>query len=151
MTSQASPRKSWTLPYRALRGTDGGGRAFDGGLLPGVALNLVRPEGGVCSIGTYGLIDSGADRSVLPVSWARHLGIDLDDDCEEASSRTAGGMATCYEYPAGIEAIILGHKVTLQASFNRDLPWVLLGRDDFFSYFKVSFEHRAQQFTLRLY
>lgn len=151
MTGQSSPSSSWTLPYRALRGTDGGGQAWDGGLLPGVALNLIRPEGGVCSIGTYGLIDSGADRSVLPVAWAHHLGIDLEADCQESNSRTAGGMTTCYEVEGGVDAMILGERVTLQASFNRGLPWVLLGRDDFFSHFKVSFEHRAQQFTLQLY
>lgn len=150
MTGSGSPRTRWTLPYRAMRGKDGDGTTWNGGLLPSVEIEFVKPGGGVYSIGTLGLVDSGCDRSALPSAWAKHLGIDLDE-CDESPARTAGGLTTNFVHAPGIDVVILGQQITLQASFNSTLPWVLLGREDFFRHFRVAFHHRDQQLTLQLY
>jgi hypothetical protein len=42
----------------------------------------------------------------------------------------------------------MGHKVPLGAIFNPAIPIALLGREDFFDYFRVSFNQRRRTFRL---
>jgi hypothetical protein len=97
------------------------------------------------------LVDSGADRSIFPAAWAPALGIDLDQDCEQAPGNTAGGATTNFNYAAGIEAIFMGKRIKLFATFNPGLPLILLGREDFFDTFHVSFDQRAKTMTISEY
>jgi len=97
------------------------------------------------------LVDSGADATMLPGPLAKALGIDLVNDCIEEKGTTAGGPTTNYVYSAGLDAIVMGEKIHLNATFNEGLEVVLLGRCDFFALYKVSFDERAQQFSLERY
>lgn len=97
------------------------------------------------------IVDSGADKSFLPVAIASHLGIDLAQ-CVREDCNTAGGVTTTYVWQAGLEAEIqaMRMKVHLKTTFS-ETPFVLLGREDFFSAFRVAFDQRNEAFTLEPY
>jgi hypothetical protein len=98
-----------------------------------------------------GVVDSGADNTFIPVSLAQHLGIDLGK-CRTEVCNTAGGPATQYIWDPGLDAQIQGINVTLhlKTAFS-DTPMTLLGREDFFNAFKISFDQRVPRFTLETY
>lgn len=97
------------------------------------------------------IVDSGADSTTLPTEWASKLGIDLDRDCVLKPCGTAGGETTGYAYPGDVEVIVLGKRLTITPTFNKGLDVVLLGRRDFFFWFRVTFDQRAKTFTLERY
>lgn len=100
---------------------------------------------------TLALLDSGADRTLLPAAWASALGIDLEAQCLAKLGDTAGGVATHYRYPRGVEAIFLGKRIRLLASFSHGLTVVMLGREDFFNLYRVAFDQRANTLTVSEY
>ena len=51
----------------------------------------------------------------------------------------------------GVDALVLGQKIHLEAVFRPGLPILLLGREDFFTYFKVSFDQKAKIMRLVSY
>jgi hypothetical protein len=98
------------------------------------------------------IIDSGADRSTFPTEWAEELGIKLDlTCCEKSTAETAGGRAELWIYKPGIKALIDGVEHHLKATFCTGLEVALLGRKDFFAVYEVTFDERAQSFTLEPY
>lgn len=117
--------------------------------MPGVPLKLIKLDGAMRPQ-IYGLADSGCDFSNFPLEWAEDLGVDLAS-CEETQGNTAGGTAKKYLYKPGIDAIVFGRKIHLAAFFSPGLPLALLGREDFFQYFRASFDQRAQSFRLDAY
>jgi hypothetical protein len=119
-------------------------------LRPALPLALLRLDKSILPA-TVGLIDSGADCSTFPSTWASKIGIDLANDCVESPGNTAGGETTNYVYEQGVEAIICGEKRRLMAIFNDGLNVILLGREDFFSYYKILFDQHAKTFTLEAY
>lgn len=103
----------------------------------------------------YGLIDSGADDALFPLVIATRLGIDLAK-CRRESCETAGGTADQYIWDGGVEIEIPamgGMRISATASFSAGLPSriVLLGRNDFFSTFRVYLDERAKLFRLEPY
>jgi hypothetical protein len=102
------------------------------------------------------LVDSGCDVTSFPSAWAEELGIDLGE-CPAFAGVTAAGKdgAKAAEqprrWPPGVDALVLGQKIHLQAVFRPGLPIVLLGREDFFSYFKVAFDQKAKIMRLESY
>lgn len=119
-------------------------------LTPGIPMKLLRLDGRMTPQ-LYGLVDSGADCSLFPGAWAPLLGIDLREDCSRAHGRDAGGTSLRYFYEPGIDAIIMERKIHLRAVFADRTPVVLLGREDFFQHFKVSFDQRGLTFTAEAY
>jgi hypothetical protein len=101
-------------------------------------------------LSTYGVVDSGADSSALPVFLASALGIDLDTDCHEDDDgiSSGGGGVTQYTYPGGLAAEAAGTAFTMAAVF-MGTPFILLGQEDFFQTFHVVFDRREQTFTIR--
>jgi len=105
---------------------------------------------------TRALVDSGCDVTSFPTAWAEELGIDLGE-CVPFAGVTAAGkdgddealQPRCWE--EGVDAIVLGKKIHLEAVFRPGLPIVLLGREDFFSSFKVSFDQQQKIMTLESY
>jgi hypothetical protein len=98
------------------------------------------------------LIDSGCDLSTFPSAWAPLLGIDFKKECDEIEGQTASGTdKTQRIYKPGIHGLILGHKVPLHAVFNPRLPIALLGREDFFKFFRVDFDQRKKVVWLAPY
>lgn len=134
------PATSKPFPYRAI---------YSGPLVPAIPLVVHGPK---AKIPVPGLIDSGADNSMFPLDWAGHLGVDLSA-CRVEDCSTAGGVVQHHIWDPGLEAEVqaLGRRVKLNAAFCDGLPVVILGRDDFFAEFKVSFDQRAQTFTLETY
>jgi hypothetical protein len=126
-----------------------------GSLMPGIQIALVRQDG-TMTARTPALVDSGCDLTTFPVEWAHHLGIDFDA-CEKIAGLSAAGATDADDENAprvwepGVEAIILGRKIRLGAVFRPNLPIILLGRDDFFHTFKVSFDQRRKTFTVEPY
>jgi hypothetical protein len=135
------PASSKSFPYRALYGAL---------LKPAVPLVIHGPKN---RLTTPGLIDSGADYSMFPASFAVPLGIDLATECHQETCTTAGGDVTQHIYEAALEVEIqaMATRIPLKVAFLANVPVVLLGRTDFFSQFKVLFDERSQTFTLEPY
>jgi hypothetical protein len=97
-------------------------------------------------------VDSGADYSIFPAYLAPSLGVNLDE-CREEPCVTAAGVGTMKirDLPFEAEIQAMRTRFAMKAAFNEDASVVLLGRDDFFQEFKVSFDHRALLFTLEKY
>jgi hypothetical protein len=101
------------------------------------------------SIRVIALVDSGSDCACFPLSLARGLGIDLSS-CELRTGRTAGGPNDQYWWRPGIRGVVAGHQVHFTGVFT-DTPFALLGRQDFFRAFAVTFDQRTPSFTLTRY
>jgi len=105
---------------------------------------------------TRALVDSGCDVTSFPTAWAEDLGIDLGE-CSAFAGVTAAGKdgTNVAQQPRrwrhGVDALLLGQKIHLEAVFRPGLPIVLLGREDFFSCFKVSFDQKAKTMHLASY
>jgi hypothetical protein len=97
---------------------------------------------------TLAILDSGADSTTFPLAWAARIGIDVERDCVPAPCDTAAGGTTGFYYPGDVEAIVMGEPLPLSATFNPGLGVVLLGRSDFFDWYKVLFDQRAKIFTI---
>lgn len=67
------------------------------------------------------IVDTGADYSILPRSYATYLGIDLTADCLAQSTHGIGGMETVY---------IFKNLVLKIGDFERKIPIGFLDRDD---------------------
>jgi hypothetical protein len=125
------------------------------GIAPGVPIVLIRQDG-TTTPRTPALVDSGCDATTFPQEWAAILGVDFDA-CEPRAGITAAGPdepdgdSTPRLWPAGVDALVMGHKVHLNALFRPGLPLILLGRHDFFEEFKVAFDQRSKTFRLRRY
>ena len=117
-------------------------------LMPFLGITVMGPNEN--PLPTYGVIDSGADTSALPVSLASVLGIDLDTDCAESDDgiSAGGGGVTQYVYPPGLTAEAAGHQFAMAAVF-MGTPFILLGQEDFFQTFHVVLDRREQTFTIR--
>jgi hypothetical protein len=134
------PGPGKSLNYRTIGG---------GCLRPGVSLGLIDLEGNILSTRPIGIVDSGADSTTLPLEWASRLGIDHEADCIAFKGGTAGGAAEQFLYEPGIHGTFLGKKLRLGAIFAPLCPQVLLGREDFFRYFKsLRFEQSKEKMHL---
>lgn len=105
---------------------------------------------------TPALVDSGCDVTSFPAGWASILGIEFDK-CEKFSGLTAAGQDDEDDDKAprlwapGVDAVVMGRRVHLEAVFRPGLPVILLGREDFFQAFRVSFDQRKKTFRLEPY
>lgn len=100
------------------------------------------------------LIDSGCDATAFPEAFAADLGIDFAQ-CSPVQGLTASGKddpaMLPRQWPAGVDAIFEGERLALNALFRPGLPLILLGRNDFFAYFKIHLDQRAKTFRLERY
>jgi hypothetical protein len=103
------------------------------------------------------LVDSGAVRSMLPRLVARDLGIekDLEQDRHGAVGVEGAGFPT-WSYPPGLSAQVIrpgdpsqpwGSPVRMTPAF-ADKGVLLLGREDFFLGFQITFEPAGPHFVL---
>jgi hypothetical protein len=97
----------------------------------------------------YAIPDSGADTSCFPEDWADVLGFDLKD-CKERRVITGAGIGCHYESQDPLRATIADLDVDLCACFG-PVHVALLGRDDFFRYFRVEFDQQSKITVLRAY
>ncbi len=98
-----------------------------------------------------GLVDTGADRSVLPIDYAEALGYTVDD-LEPREVSQVEGLATAWVAKKPCQAFVDGipHvKFEIEPLFVGGLN-ALWGRADLMMNFTVSVSERDQELTLRL-
>lgn len=97
------------------------------------------------------IVDSGADRTTVPVAWAPHLGIDLLHDCMEDEALTAAGSSQHYVFTDGVWVELLGEEVLIPVINFAPGSMVALGRNDFFDEHLVMIDQRGKRFFLESY
>jgi hypothetical protein len=109
--------------------------AYCGGLgpqlAPGISISLVRQDG-TMTPRARALVDTGCDVTSFPSAWAEELGIDLSECAAFAGVTAAGKDGTDIDaqprrWSPGVDALVLGQKVHLEAVFRPGLP-ILLSR-----------------------
>jgi len=106
---------------------------------------MIATDGNILPTKALGIVDSGCDSTTFPIEWAERLGIDPNADCVPQECSTAGGPIIQHAYAPGVHVLFLGKKLLLSATFAPECPHVLLGREDFFMYFKSVNFHQAKQ------
>lgn len=87
------------------------------------------------------LVDTGADYTLLPYFLAHPLGINLITDCKVIHTQGVGGTSKVYLFKKKIKVKLGEHKREVPVGFlSSDLIPPLLGRQEFFETFKVTFE-----------
>lgn len=132
--------ESFTAPYRP---------GPDGQLRPYLLLTLVgvKPEREVV---ISGLVDTGADRSVLPIDYAEELGYKVDDLAPVEVGQVEGSASAwlaqkpCKAFVDGIPEIEFEIAPLFVASLN-----VLWGRADLMMNFTISVSEKDQELTLQ--
>lgn len=98
----------------------------------------------------FGLADTGADSTAFPLDRAAELGIDLKEDCVTETVLTANGEGVQYKYPPGLDAMIEDTPFPVTGVFT-NTPVVILGQQDFFARFHVTFCFESETITLKPY
>jgi hypothetical protein len=96
-----------------------------------------------------GLIDTGADITLIPEDWAEPLGIQIAD-CEIVDGGSAAGSS---EFRVGSESVfltVLEQQIELMPIFG-GYPEILLGREDFLAHFEFNVDQAKHRFTLKPY
>lgn len=117
--------------------------------LPHIHVEL-HGEKGSLWVGTYALLDSGADISVIPKDFAELIGVNMDGKSTKANG--LGGEVNVVNSKMDIS--IKGDRTTY--NFNIPVQVVLdeskippiLGRDGFFNYFRIEFDHNNERIRL---
>ena len=125
------------LPYE----TGPGGRKR-----PYLTLVLAGPS---TTVLVRGLLDSGADVSVLPSIFIPHLGLG-PEELEEVPIATSSGSGTAVHATRPLWAFIPGYdarRVPLRPLFLEEVGEASWGRD-FMSVYSVAFAEQDQQFSL---
>lgn len=104
---------------------------------------------------TLGLIDSGADYSVLPLSMAEALGVPF----KKSEAEDIAGIGGLHKaYPCRISVTITGkgehntERLELPAfaiQADRQEPFLLLGRLGFFDKFEITFKESEEKIILK--
>ena len=95
----------------------------------------------------YGLVDSGAERSVCSVAVTRAAGVDLDQFPRERI-RGIGGTTRARRCPMDLH--ILGRRIGTEILVV-EANVVLLGRHDVFAAFQFGFDERASLLLIEPY
>ena len=118
--------------------------------VPQVVTKIRGPNGR--TVTSVAVIDSGADQTVLPLEWAQPLGVDL------AGTKAKGILygqtwRDAYEVEQSLVFELVGTGVAFMIApcFSDAHDQVLLGRQDFFRHYRVTFDQRARQVTLARY
>lgn len=102
-------------------------------------------------VATWALADTGADSTAFPIESARDFGIDIGRDCAEEKGMSASDPdSPQFVYRPGFMAQIEDVQFPMFVTF-MDTPQILLGQEDFFRQFKVTFDHRRQKVSLMPY
>ncbi|MBI4789354.1 MAG: retroviral-like aspartic protease family protein [Chloroflexi bacterium] len=93
------------------------------------------------------IIDTGADYSVLPRSYALPLGIDLERDCQEHWTIGIGGSERIFLYQG--QQVRLGKyaRIVPVGFLDREIGPALFGRHEFLETFKAIFADHTVRFV----
>ncbi len=142
---------SWAVPYVVFAG-DGDEDEDEARPRPYLGLEITGPNGSPQKI--MGLVDSGADRTGLPVGYAPLLGYDVGSMAAKEVEQVAATMTT-YVPEEPVAGHVIGpeiEKISFQfvpVFFDGSLSApALWGRTDFFRAFDVCFREMDQTFEL---
>jgi hypothetical protein len=98
-----------------------------------------------------GLIDSGADTTIMNIEYAKILGIPLDQSRTKEFIGIAADPMRCFIGSVSLKVQHVPTPVTTAVAFI-DSPSVdiLLGQEDFFEHFRIKFEKDHDTFELQL-
>lgn len=120
----------------------------DGQLRPYLLLTLLGVKPGL-EVEILGLVDTGADRSVLPIDFAEELGYTVDD-LEPREVSQVEGSASAWVAKKACQAFVDGLPDTtfeIEPVFVAGLN-ALWGRADLMMNFKIGVSERDRQLTL---
>lgn len=90
----------------------------------------------------YALVDSGASRSMVPLKIARSVGLQFDETVEQ-EGLGVGGTFPFYEATNRLQIMTEAGPLTLERPMICAKPgFMLLGREDFFQWYRVTFDQR---------
>jgi hypothetical protein len=135
-----------TFRYRAVERPDG--RVVKS---PSIPVTLV---GKAARYDVIGLLDSGADVSVIPKDMAELLGLDLERKPVEESRGIGGTVRSVSTVLQLIVEAKRGHEryqITLPVNvlLDGESPPLLLGRAGFFELFVITFDEDGQRISLK--
>jgi hypothetical protein len=119
----------------------------DGNPRPYLWLDLTTESG--ASIRTRGLLDTGADVTIMDAEYAQALQLD-PGDLEEIAAQGPAGVVTARRSVAVVRATLPGAPeivAPLYPLFTQDMPMPLWGRD-FMAVYSLALDQRALQFSL---
>jgi len=113
---------------------------------PLIELNIL---GGDKLVKAFGLIDSGADTTLMNIEYAKRAGIILDLEKTKLYLGISGPSTPCYLSVVPIKVKYFDDPIDVSVGFI-DSPAVdiLLGQEDFFERFKIKFEKDHNTFEL---
>lgn len=89
----------------------------------------------------YGLIDSGADRSLFNIQIAEKIGLDLNRDRNENFGGIEGGTIEAALQKVKLQIIGINKEIEIIAGFvSSSGVAAILGQDGFFDSFRIKFE-----------
>lgn len=103
------------------------------------------------SIKAFGLLDSGADTSLINIEYAKSLGIALDTRRTIKFMGISGNPILCHVADIDVRVKHFTKPLQISAAFI-DSPSVglLIGQEDFFEIFRIKFEKDHDVFELNL-
>jgi len=115
---------------------------------------LVTLVGGGIHYGVVGLLDSGADVSVIPKDLADLLGLDLHDKPIDQSRGIGGRVRSIRTSMHVIVEAKRAHErfqltIPVNVILDGEAPPLLLGRAGFFENFVITFDESNQRITLK--
>ncbi len=131
---------SHRLPYTDPFGT--------GSKRPYLVLHVTGPSGASGAI--VGVVDSGADSTCLPFSYASLMGY-RTGDLERREGVGAGGVIDTWAARTPATAVVDGlaePSFAIRPLFLPNISHALWGRADFFREFGIAFDEPGQAFTL---
>lgn len=99
-------------------------------------------------VGTlYAIVDSGANISLFQYEVAELLGLSVTKGKKIPLSGIGGKI---HGYLHTVPVKVAGQLIPLKVCFSKELrvPLNILGRDNFFKYFRVTFDEQRHQITL---
>jgi len=109
----------------------------------------LEPVGNGQTIHALGLIDSGADTTMMNLEYARVLGIDLNNATKKEFLGIGGTRVSTFLSTINMKLKYTDHTFSTSVAFT-DSPSVdiLLGQEDFFECFRIKFEKDHDVFEL---
>ncbi len=105
---------------------------------PYIPISLIGPKG---IWEGYGLIDSGADRSLFNVQIAENIGLNLNEDPVEKFGGIEGSTIEARLHKVKVQIIGMDSEIEITAGFvSSDGVAAILGQDGFFDSFSIKFE-----------
>ncbi|MDO8590973.1 MAG: retropepsin-like aspartic protease, partial [bacterium] len=103
------------------------------------------------TVNALGLIDSGADTTLMNLQYAKVLGIDLDPANKKEFVGIGDSRVNCFLSAVTMKLKHFDVPITTPVAFT-DSPSVdiLLGQEDFFECFRIKFEKDHDKFELSL-